>query len=254
MWRRSADQRVRAGLLLLGGNGGGVMTTAETELAAFRETARAWLRANATPRSDRVAGRRTPLRQRRGVPRPALRRGAGPGGAGQRLAAPQVRRRVRGLELARGDGRGGPHDLARRRVRPGGEPLRGAGTARAGLRDPAPRRAHAAPLRDRGSPHEVPHAVPARRRPVLSALLRAVRGLRPCRTRHQGDQRRGRLGRQRSEGLELRCAVRRLRGADRPLGPERSQARRADRVPVAARPARRGGPAVEADVGRPLVL
>ena len=32
------------------------MTTAEEELATFRETARAWLRANAAPRSDPAAG------------------------------------------------------------------------------------------------------------------------------------------------------------------------------------------------------
>ena len=42
--------------------------------------------------------------------------------------------------------------------------------------------------------------------------------------------------------------------ADRPLGPERSQARWVDGLSVAARPARCGGPAVEADVRRPLVL
>ena len=61
---------------------------------------------------------------------------------------------------------------------------------------------------------------------LVPALQRARCGLRPGRPQHEGGARRGRLGAQRAEGLDVAGPDGRLRHLPRPLGSRRAQARR----------------------------
>ena len=82
-------------------------------------------------------------------------------------------------------------------------------------------RAHHPRLRHRRAAAPIPAAAVDRRGDLVPAVLRARRRLRPRRRQHPRGQGRGRVGRQRAEGVDVERAQRRLGDPARPHRPRR---------------------------------
>ena len=104
------------------------------------------------------------------------------------------------------------------------------------------RRAHAAPMGERGAEEAVPARHPQRHDPLVPGILRAELRFRPRQSQDDCGARRRRMGDQRTEGVDDPGSPRRLLLPAHPHRPERLEARRHLLHPRADAPGRHRGP------------
>ena len=159
-----------------------------------------------------------------------------------------LRRRLRRAHLARGVRR------RRRAVHAPGDLPRGARARRGAAPHRRHRHRHGRPddhrARHRGAEGALPRAAPRRRGDLVPGLLGAGRRLRPRRRADELPARRRPLRRERTEGVVVVRAPRRLLHPPHALGPGVDAPRRADVPDRRHARTRRGGPPAQADHGR----